>query len=637
MSPEQVTGRPADARSDLFAFGVVLYEMLSGRRAFERSSAFETLSATLKEEPPELEAPAGTIPLPLKRLVAHCLEKEPGRRFQSAQDLVYDLEAALAAPSSVAATSGAQVPVLGRRPRPLVLVVATLVLGAAVGLFFWKPWMRALPAGHIPSVVALPAKVFGGQESFFLADAIPDTLSTLLATVEGLDTKVPPSQAQVEKVQGDVARVAEAYRAEFLVLTTVTAEGDRLHLNVKLAEGATQKVRWASQYEGTRATYAALLRAAADGLTRALKPSGSAAVGAPAFRSDVELALREGKYFQGHYYQTRQAQDFNQALAAFQKAQSLDPASALLAAEIANLFQDMYFVMRDAKAGAESERWAIRALELDPRCGWAWVARTHIETNRPRVNQSTVVASALKAARYAPTDARAYTTLGAIAPTAAFQAATGIRAMELDPLNTFGYAWAAMCLTITGRAEEALLILDRAIRVQPRPGFHTWLKYFALFHAGRFEEAKQAYTEASWEEVSRLMRSLLAGDTAAGRELARGYLADWRKAELGSMDWVNRVTFYGPLLVRLGLNEEALWVLDKSVATGFPPSYDFLLLDPDLRKLQGDPRYLKALAASRNYALLFLKQADEAKVRGEFPIQMEPALAELRVLVNRNL
>ena len=93
MSPEQVRGLPADPRSDIFAFGVVLYEMLSGRRAFRGDSAVETMNAILKEEPPALSSMAGNVPPYLERVVRHCLEKKPEDRFQSARDVAFALEA----------------------------------------------------------------------------------------------------------------------------------------------------------------------------------------------------------------------------------------------------------------------------------------------------------------------------------------------------------------------------------------------------------------------------------------------------------------------------------------------------------------------------------------------------------------
>src|SRR5262245_28300089 len=87
MSPEQVRGEPADHRADLFAFGAVLYEMLTGTRAFRRDTPVASMNAVLSEEPPELAAANANIPAALDRVVRRCLEKQPDNRFQSAKDL----------------------------------------------------------------------------------------------------------------------------------------------------------------------------------------------------------------------------------------------------------------------------------------------------------------------------------------------------------------------------------------------------------------------------------------------------------------------------------------------------------------------------------------------------------------------
>ncbi len=149
MSPEQVRGQATDARSDLFALGAMLYEMLTGQRAFQRPSAVETMSAVLKEEPEPL--PATVADPSWQRVLDHCLEKDPAARFQSARDLEFAL-AALANPAS-----GAKAPIaaLPQPPRTRRLDwraaaggVLLLILGALGGYFLWG---RTAPA-EVPAL-----------------------------------------------------------------------------------------------------------------------------------------------------------------------------------------------------------------------------------------------------------------------------------------------------------------------------------------------------------------------------------------------------------------------------------------------------------------------------------------------------
>ena len=137
MSPEQVKGQPADARSDIFSFGAILYEMLSGQRAFHRETAAETISAILKEDPPDLSVTNQSVPQGLERLVSHCLEKNPEQRFHSAHDLAFDLEALSGTSASgIRAASAPMAGLVSRRvalPAAAALAVATLAAGLFAG------------------------------------------------------------------------------------------------------------------------------------------------------------------------------------------------------------------------------------------------------------------------------------------------------------------------------------------------------------------------------------------------------------------------------------------------------------------------------------------------------------------------
>jgi eukaryotic-like serine/threonine-protein kinase len=140
MSPEQVRGKPADHRSDIFTFGAILYEMISGKRAFHGESAADTMSAILKEETPELSETARNVPPGLERIVRHCLEKHPAQRFQSAGDLAFDLEALTEISAST--KSGAQAAIQQAESsssrRSFVTAAGVIVLAAAMlGAGWW--------------------------------------------------------------------------------------------------------------------------------------------------------------------------------------------------------------------------------------------------------------------------------------------------------------------------------------------------------------------------------------------------------------------------------------------------------------------------------------------------------------------
>ena len=132
MAPEQVRGLAVDGRADLFALGTVLYEMLAGRRAFERDTAADTMTAILKEDPPEFDRTRADIPASLDRIIRHCLEKNVFERFQSARDVAFALESLSgSAPVPAAAAEQVSAPVVRKNRRGLGMAIAALLIVAA--------------------------------------------------------------------------------------------------------------------------------------------------------------------------------------------------------------------------------------------------------------------------------------------------------------------------------------------------------------------------------------------------------------------------------------------------------------------------------------------------------------------------
>jgi Tol biopolymer transport system component len=183
MAPEQVRGEAADQRTDIFAFGAVLYEMLSGVRAFRRDTPAETMTAVLKEEPPEMSDPVRPLPAALERTVRRCLEKSPQQRFQSARDLSF----ALSALSGTEASGPVRVPVrvMGgpHRVPPLLWLGLGLVL-AAVSAGTWLMARRPVATTRMEFAIPVPEEMSVShmalsQDGTMLAFVSPEENSAL--------------------------------------------------------------------------------------------------------------------------------------------------------------------------------------------------------------------------------------------------------------------------------------------------------------------------------------------------------------------------------------------------------------------------------------------------------------------------
>ena len=178
MSPEQVQGKSADHRSDLFAFGAILYEMLSGKRAFVGDSSVETLNAILKVDPPELSTGDAQMPPALESIVRHCLEKSPDRRFHSAHDLAFALETV----SQTGASTILQPAKRVRMPAGIPFVLLVLALAAA----FFAGWYFLRKPAEVPTFQRLTFR----RGSILSARFAPDGTVVYGASWEGMPFQV---------------------------------------------------------------------------------------------------------------------------------------------------------------------------------------------------------------------------------------------------------------------------------------------------------------------------------------------------------------------------------------------------------------------------------------------------------------
>jgi serine/threonine protein kinase/tetratricopeptide (TPR) repeat protein len=235
MSPEQVRGLPVDHRSDIFSFGAVLYELLSGKKAFNKSTASDSIAAILKEEPPAL--PGRDVPIALDQVVRHCLEKDRDDRFQSARDAAFALAQASSSPATTVPA------VAARSPRSLrVGVLAALLLTAAVITLLVLRRTPAIPAGAatLQRLAVLPFENLGSPEDDYFADGIADEIRAKLTSLSGVEVIARGSSTPYKKTTKSQTQIAGELGVGYLLTATVrwqkSAGTSRVQVTPELVE-----------------------------------------------------------------------------------------------------------------------------------------------------------------------------------------------------------------------------------------------------------------------------------------------------------------------------------------------------------------------------------------------------------------
>lgn len=260
MAPEQLRGRSADSRSDVFSLGCVLYEMASGRRAFTGATAVEIMAAILKEEPPQLSSSGAAVPVDLERVVHRCLEKTPEARFQSAADLAYSLKCIGSSPSTpVMATPGSEVTAPGDTRSSLFRIGTGVILVLAAAAIAWR--VLAPGGGETPATTTLNLEPHRlaviplvnrsddpGLDT--LGRRAADRITGELAEIEELE--VVPTDAVVTVIEnlvfrGDTLRppageVAAAVSAGLVLTGAIYDSGNEVALHATLEEAGSGRV-----------------------------------------------------------------------------------------------------------------------------------------------------------------------------------------------------------------------------------------------------------------------------------------------------------------------------------------------------------------------------------------------------------
>jgi serine/threonine protein kinase/Tfp pilus assembly protein PilF len=258
MSPEQVRGQPADARSDLFSFGCVLYEMVTGRRAFQRDTAAETMTAILHDEPADPTASGAQLSAELGRLIRQCLAKNPNARLQSARDLALGLRATASDPALH------QPPVARRFSLRLVGILAAVLLIGAVGASVYlltrdthpsDPGSRSPEAKAIEALAVLPFENVGGDpRTEYLSDGVADQIINSLSQVRRQNLKVRPftSVARYKGKTPDIPSFGRELNVQMIVTGRLQLAADDLTIHVAVIDVKDETQLWGKTYRGKR-------------------------------------------------------------------------------------------------------------------------------------------------------------------------------------------------------------------------------------------------------------------------------------------------------------------------------------------------------------------------------------------------
>jgi TolB-like protein/predicted Ser/Thr protein kinase len=406
MAPEQVRGEPADHRSDVFALGCVLHEMLTGRSPFRRETAVETMTAILREEPPEVALSAVETTPELNRVLGRCLEKQPSQRFQSASDLAFALRSLLApAPSTKA--------------------------DAAAG--------KRRSADGRPSVAVLPfANLSADAEQEYFCGGMAEEIINALTQVSGLRVVARTSAFAFKGKQLDVREIGGALGVATVLEGSVRRAGRRLRITAQLVDVADGCDVWSRRFDREIDDVFAIQEEIALALVGALRVSLRKEERGSLLKRVTEDPEAYAMYLKGLFFAHAYSEDgFQRALQCFEEAIGLDPTCAAAYAGVGQCYKELAHLSylpsaegyRKAKAAVE------RALELDVTLGEAHAALGSLKF--------------LADWQFTEADADLRT------------------ALALSPASVDVHALYAQYLMLTCRFEEAIALAHRAIRLDP--------------------------------------------------------------------------------------------------------------------------------------------------------------------------
>ncbi|MGZ6971720.1 MAG: protein kinase domain-containing protein, partial [Thermoanaerobaculia bacterium] len=503
ISPEQIRRNPADARSDIFSFGCVLYEMLTGKRPFAGETAPEVLVATLRKEPRDPADLAPGLPEDLRLLVLRCLEKEPGLRFQTARDLAFALKVTGTAPGAparsepIASTLVTPLPAL-KGARRTALVAACLVAAAALVILVRPLLQRS--SGRIESLAVLPfVNDTGRVEDEYLAEGITEELINGLSRVPGL--RVMARRTVFSLDEKDPSKAGQKLGVQAVLSGRVQRRENAILVQAELIDVERGAQIWGDRLSNPSSDTSALPAEIAERISRSLNlPLSGADKKRLAGRSAHDAEAWD-LYLRARYHWNRRTEEgYEKSLALFQKVLEHDPKEALAWAGLADVYNllGFYGVQPPGEILPMQRAAALRAIELDPTLSGAHAAladaKYEFDWDWKGAEEGFRTAIALN-----PNDAVAhqwYSNL--LSASSRFdESIRQIRlARQLDPLNVAINMDVGMASYFAGNDAEAVPRLREAVELEPASALTRIFLGFSQLRAGRSDEAITEFTRA---------------------------------------------------------------------------------------------------------------------------------------------
>ena len=498
MSPEQARGVPADHRSDLFSFGAILYEMLSGERAFRRDSEVESLVAVLRDEPPPLSRPGRPVAPELEDLVLHCLEKRPEERFQSARDLAFALRVLERDTAASASRGRSEV------ARPAIL-----------------PGSGAGPSPA--SVAVLPFRNMSADpQNEYFSDGMTEEIINALSAIRALRVTSRTSSFAFKGRDEDVRQIGAALGVRHVLEGSVRQAGRKLRVTAQLIDVSDGYHLWSEKFdremEDVFAVQDEIARAIAETLKVRLLPAEEARLAA----RGTENVEAYNHFLKGRYHFNRREPP--EAITEFERALEIDPGYVEAHTGLADAYCifGFYGGIPTLEAFARARASAEKARQLDPDSADAHVSLGIVEHyfgwNFDRQDREL-----RRAIELAPRSAAAYSWLGLnLAFRDRFAEALELarKAAELEPLSANAQTNVGWCFFGARRMEEAAAEFRRALHIDPNALYPRWALGLTCQLLGRHEEAVTSMEKAVEQSGRRqpYYLALLAGSyAAAGR------------------------------------------------------------------------------------------------------------------------